>query len=283
VAVEDRSTSVSFSLEIMGEDGGDTHVSWDWSDARTWAGLDADRPSEGARERLLRAFGASPLPSGKYPVIFPPRMGTEVLDLAASALSAEAAQKGRSFLAGRTGRTVASPLVTLIDDGRLPGGMASARFDDEGVPCRRSVLVSKGVLKGFYYDTYAAAREKRKSTGNAGRPGFKGAPSPSTTNFFMLPGRATADRLMAETPRAFVVQDILGMHTADPVSGDFSVGASGFLWEKGAVVRAVKGVTLAGTVPELLSKIDGVAGDLTWQGSTGAPTFRVSGLSIGGS
>ena len=283
VAVEDRSTSVSFSLEIMGEEGGETHVAWDWNDSLTWAALDVGTPLAGARDRLLRAFGAKSLPSGPYPVVFPPRVGVEVLSLAAAALSGEAVQKGRSFLAKKKGRAVASPLVTLVDDGRLPGGPASGRFDDEGVPARRNVLVSKGVLKGFYHDVYSAARAGCKSTGNGGRPGIKGAPGPEPTNFFMVPGRTSLKALMADTPRAFIVQDLLGMHTADPVTGDFSVGASGFLWEKGAVVQAVKGVTLAGSLPDLLNKVDAVAADLTWQGASGAPTFRVSGLSVGGS
>jgi PmbA protein len=283
VAVEDRSTSVSFSLEIMGEDGGETQVAWDWTDALTWSALDVSVPLNGARERLLRSFGAKPVPSGAYAVIFPPRVGVDVLSLAASALSAEAVQKGRSFLAGKRGRAVASPLVTLVDDGRLPSGPASGRFDDEGVPARRNLLVSKGVLKGYYYDAYTAAKEGRKSTGNAGRPGIKGPPSPEPTNFFLAAGRTPLKDLMAGTPRAFIVQDLLGMHTADPVTGDFSVGAAGLLWENGAVSRAVKGVTLAGSLPDLLRKVDAVADDLTWLGATGAPTFRVSSLSIGGS
>lgn len=282
VAVEDRSTGVSFSLEVMGEDGGETLVAWDWSESSTWAKLDMERPSAGARSRLLTAFGAKPLPSGSYPVIFEPRMGADLLGLVASALSGEAAQKGRSFLGGKRGRAVASPLVTLVDDGRLPGGLASARFDDEGVPTRKNLLVSKGVLKGFYYDTFTAAREGRKSTGSAGRPGFKGAPAPAVSNFFLAPGRTPVKKLMADTPRAFIVQELLGLHTADPISGDFSLGASGLLWEKGAVVRAVKGVTLAGTLTELLKKIDAVGDDLAWQGATGCPTFRVSALDLGG-
>lgn len=283
VAVEDHSTGVSFSLEMMGEAGGETHAAWDWSEAPTWSRLDVDRPLRGARERLLGAFGAQLLPSGVMPVLFEPRTGADILELLAAALSGEAVQKGKSFLKGRVGRPVASAAVTLVDDGRLPAAPGSTRFDDEGVPTRRSVLVSKGVLKGFYYDTASAAKAGVKSTGNAGRPGHTGAPAPDTNNFFLLPGRETAARLYARTPKAFVVQELLGMHTADPVSGDFSVGASGYLWEGGRAVRAVKGVTLAGTLTDLLKKVDSVAADLFWRGSTGCPTFRVSGLSIGGS
>jgi PmbA protein len=283
VAVEDKSTSVSFSLELMGEDGGETQVAWDWTESLTWSKLDVEGPARAARERLLTAFGAQSIPSGTYPVIFEPRMGAEVLGLVSSALSGEAVYKKRSFLARRLNKAAASPLVTLVDDGRLPGGPASARFDDEGVPSRRNVLMAKGVVKGFYYDAFTAAKAGRKSTGNAGRSGFKGAPGPSSTNFYMLPGKISLKALMAATPRAFVVRELLGMHTADPVSGDFSLGASGLLWENGKVSRAVKGVTLAGSVPDLLKKIDAVADDLAWQGATGCPTFRVSGLSVGGS
>lgn len=282
VAVEDWSTGVSFSLEMMGESNGETHAAWDWSESSTWAKLDVASPLAAARRRLLGAFGAGSLPSGVMPVLFEARTGVDILELLAGALSGEAVQKERSFLAGLIGKAVASTAVTLVDDGRLPRGLGSARYDDEGVPTRRTPLVSKGVLKAYYYDTASAAKAGAKSTGNAGRPGHAAGPAPETSNFFMAPGRLPAAKLFAQTPKAFVVQELLGMHTADPVSGDFSVGASGYLWEGGRAVRAVKGVTLAGTLTDLLKKVDAVAADLTWRGATGCPTFRVSGLSIGG-
>lgn len=283
VAAAHAAGSVSFSLEILGRSKGETQAAWDFSETRSWKDLDVDGVARRTAGQLLASFGAGPLPSGSWPVIFSPRVGVEFLDLLSDALCADAVQRGKSFFAGKVGRAVASPHVTLVDDGRLPGGLASAPHDDEGCPTRTTLLVEKGRLREFLYDSYAARKEGRSSTGNAGRPGISGPPGPDASNFYMKPGKTTAAALLKETGRAFIVQDVMGMHTADPVSGDFSVGASGYLLEKGRVAKAVKGVTLAGNLLDLLKKVDGVADDLTWYGSTGAPTFRVAGLSIGGS
>jgi PmbA protein len=273
--------SVSFSVELMGESRRDVQVSWDSAEKRRWKDLDLDRVAGSARDRLLSAFGARPLSSGTWPVIFEPRVGVDLLELLSDAFRADEVKHGKSFLAGKKGKAVASPLVTLVDDGRLPEGLASSLRDGEGCPRQTTVVMREGVLQDYLYDSYTAAKEGRESTGNAGR-GLHGPPSPDSTNFYMAAGRLSAEKLRAETPRAFQVQDVLGMHTADAVSGDFSVGASGLLIEGGRAARSVKGVTLAGNVLDLLAKVDAVADDLAWHGATGAPTFRVSGLSIGG-
>lgn len=199
------------------------------------------------------------------------------------AVTGDAVAKGRSFLAGPLGRRVGSDHVALVDDGRRPGAVASSLWDDEGVPTGRTAVVDRGVLRSWLHDSASAARAGAVSTGNAVRDGWSSAPSPGPSNFFLAPGRGAARALLSATPRAFIVRDLIGLHTADAVSGDFSVGASGVLWEGGRVRRAVKGVTLAGNLLGLLKKIDAVASDLSWQGAFGSPTFRVSGLSIGGS
>jgi PmbA protein len=283
VAAARRFGSASYSVELMAESRGETQVAWDYSETRRWADLRPEDVLDRAREAALASFGARPVPSGRWTVLFRPRVGVELLELLAEALGADSAQRSRSFFAGRRGRRVASPAVTLVDDARLPGGLASAERDDEGCPTRRVALVEGGVLKDFLYDAYTARREGRPSGGNAGRPGVSGPPSPDSSNFFLAPGAVPAADLLAGTPRGYCVEEVLGMHTADPVSGDFSVGTSGRLVERGRVVRAVKGVTLAGNLLDLLGRVDAVADDLTWYGSFGSPSFRAAGLSVGGS
>jgi PmbA protein len=283
VAVKKSSGAASLDIELMGEVKGDVQVAWSYAVSRAWKDLRTDLVFDGAKRRLLEAFGAQPLPSGTMPVVFDPWVGAEFLDTLSAALGADAVQRGKSLFAGKLGQELASPLVTLIDDGRFPGGMATDPYDDEGFPTQTTVLVENGVLKEFLYDSYTAAREGRASTGNAVRGGIAGPPMCDASNFYMAPGRLPPEKLIAETSKAFWVHEVLGMHTADAVSGDFSVGASGLLIEKGKVARAVKGVTLAGNFLDLLKNVDAVANDLTWYGSTGSPTFRVSALSIGGS
>lgn len=283
VAFEEPFGSVSFSLELLGESGKESQSAWGSTSGARWKDLAVDETLRDVRTRLLDSFGAGPLASGEAPVIFSPRVGVEFLELLSQGVLADAVQKGRSCLAGRRGKKVGSPLVSIVDDGRRPGGLDSARWDDEGTPQQRTEVVRGGVLRSFLYDVESAARDHTRSTGNARRDGAAGLPSPSPTNFFLEPGRVSLSALLKDTPRAFWVRDVIGMHTADAVSGDFSVGAAGVLWKNGKIRRAVKSVTLAGNLLSLLDRVDAVANDLTWLGSWGAPTFRVKGLSIGGS
>jgi len=282
VAVREPYGDASFSAEVLGEWKKDVQVGWDWSASRSRQSLDVERVLAGACGQAVGAFGAKALFSGTWPVVFHPKAGVEFLELLSDALGADAVQHGRSFFVGRRGKRVGSSAVTLVDDGRYPGGLATARFDDEGCPTRETATVSGGVLREFLYDHYTARKENRLSTGNGNRSGVDGPPSPSASNFYLKPGGVPAAELMRDTARAFVVEDVIGMHMADGVSGDFSVGAGGFLWRNGRRVHAVRGATLAGNLLEMLNGVDAVADDLTWYGAVGAPTFRVKGLSVGG-
>jgi PmbA protein len=283
LSVAEPWSAVSFSAEILGASGKETETAWGSTEKRLWADLDPRAVVEDVRGRLLTSFGARTIRSGSWPVIFSPRVGVDVVELLSQAVLADAAQKGRSFLSNCLGKSVGSRAVSILDDGLFSGGIATGRWDDEGVPKQRTVVVEGGILRSYLHDSVTARRGQVSSTGNASRPGRESPPSPGATNFYLAPGSCSKEALYQSTPRAFVVRDVIGMHTADPVSGDFSVGASGVLWEKGKILRAVRGVTLAGNLVDLFNRVDGVADDLVWQGTFGAPTFRVKGLSIGGS
>jgi len=277
------SEAVSFSAEVLGESGKEVQVAWDFQEARSWKNVHMDRVLQKAKTRLLDSFGGRKLRSGKWQVFFDPRVAVDLLDMLATGLCADNVQHKRSLFRGKRHQKVASSLVSFVDDGLYPDGLATGPYDDEGMPSQTTTLVHKGILKDYLYDTHTAAREQRLSTGNAGRPGLGGAPSPGASNFYMVPGNQSREDLFRDTAEGFWIQDVMGMHTADPVSGDFSVGASGVLLKKGKPIHAVQGVTLAGNLLNLLKNVDGVANDLTWYGALGAPTFRVSGLSVGGS
>ena len=283
IAVAEPWSAVSFSAEILGASGKETETCWGSTEKRQWADLNPESVVDDARARLLTAFGAKPLRSGTWPVIFTPRVGVDLVELFSQTVLADAVQKGRSCVAERMAKKVASPLVTFVDDGTLAGGISSGQWDDEGVPKQRTVVVAGGILRSFLHDAVTAGRAKGVSTGNASRSGRESPPSPGVSNFYLTPGPGSCESLYRSTPRAFVVRDVIGMHTADPVSGDFSVGASGFLFENGIPGRAVRGVTLSGNLLDLFARVDAVANDLTWQGFFGSPTFRVKELSVGGS
>ena len=236
-----------------------------------------------SKYKFLRAsslLGARRAKAGKRAVLFEPWVAGEFLELLAELLSADEVQGGRSLLAGKLGRSVASPLVTLRDDPRRPGGLGSCLFDDEGVPTRDKAMISAGVLSGFFYDAFTAAREGLASNGCAYRDTYAGLPGPGASNLYLAPGAMTRDALIADTKSGLLVAEVLGMHMVDPVSGAFSVGVSGLSIEKGRVAGPVKGAMISGSLLDLLSRVDGVASDLTFQGSLGAPTFRISSLDV---
>ena len=184
-------------------------------------------------------------------------------------------QKGRSSLAGRIGEEVAEESFNMTDDGLFPGGMATSSFDGEGVSSQRTPLVENGVLKGFLYDSYAAGKETppTESTGNADRPGYAGIPRIGTTN--LIASSKKPQDVLAETERGYLVTGVIGAHTANPVSGDFSVEARNvFAVEDGAPLKPIRSLMLAGNVFELLKSIE-VGTDARMVGSVVVPTVKV--------
>lgn len=282
MAMAEPWNAVSFSAELLGAHGAETETAWGSVSATDWARLTPDKVVEDVRARLLSSFGARPLPSGKWTILVSPRAGADLMELFSQAVLADAVEKGRSFLARRLGKKVGGSLVNIVDDGCLPHGLATRGWDDEGVPQQRTPVVVEGRLRSFLHDTASARRARARSTGNASRPGRDGPPSPGPTNFYLQPGTWTDDALYQDTDKAFEVRDVIGLHTADPVSGEFSVGAAGLLWEKGKVRRAVRGVTLSGNLSDLLAGVDAVSNAVVWQGAFGSPLFRVKELSVGG-
>ena len=276
----ERGGSASVSLVVAAEDGAEVQLGEGYRAERRASALDFAAAGREAGLRASSLLGARRVKAGKRSVLFEPWIGVEFLELLAGLLSADEVQGGRSLLAGKLGKAVASPLVDLRDEPRRPGGLGSCRFDDEGVPTRDKTMVEAGVLRGYFYDAFSAGREGLASNGCAYRESYAALPGPGASNFFLAPGPQTREALIAGTKSGLLVAEVLGMHMVDPVSGSFSVGVSGLSIEKGRVARPVKGAMISGNLLDLLSRVDGVAGDLTFQGSLGAPTFRVSSLDV---
>ncbi|MCR4442215.1 MAG: TldD/PmbA family protein [Peptococcaceae bacterium] len=235
-----------------------------------------------AGEKAVRLLGAKTIPSGRIPVVLDPYTASSFLGVLQAAFSAEAVLKGKSFLQGLEGRMVASPLVTIVDDGTMAGRLGSAPFDGEGVPTARTVLVREGELSGFLHNSYTAKRFGVEPTGNSTRVSYKNTPEVGITNFYLKEGNLSAEELVKDLSRGLYVTDILGMHTANPVSGDFSLGAAGFLIEGGECTVPVKGVAIAGNLKEMLLDIDGVANDIRFFIGKGAPSVRLRSLNVSG-
>jgi PmbA protein len=244
---------------------------------------------EAAREAALRSsrlLGASKPGTERLPVVLDPWAAASFLGVLSRALSAEEVQKGRSLLAGLIGQAVASEEVTLVDDGRLPEGPASSPFDDEGVPSGSTRLIEGGNLLGFLHNTTTARREGGTSSGNASRPSYRGVPGVSPSNLFLEPGTDAPEAILARAGRAVYVQDVTGVHSgANPVSGEFSVGATGLRVEGGTMSEPLREMTIASTLPEVLRAVQDVGSDLRFfpgAGAIGTPTVLVGEMTVGG-
>src|SRR5947209_3149102 len=197
--------------------------------------------------------------------------------------SADNVLKGRSLFAGKVGQGVANEKVTIVDDARRPQGLRSAPFDGEGVATTTRTLVEAGVLRGYLTSLKTARKMKVEPTGNARRGGY-GSPSRiGPSNYFMAAGTDDAVALTNALDRALAITSLHTCHTIDPVSGEFSLGATGNYLERGARAFPVQGITIAGNLTQLLGAIVAVGTDLVFGPSgLGSPTLVISELSIGG-
>jgi PmbA protein len=280
-----RTDTWCYSVAIA-EEGDDTEVGFEFAIGRSLEDLDLDEVAKRAAGRAAEVLGADKIPSARMPVIFDPYTSGQFLGVVAAALTGEAVQKGRSLFAGKIGEEVAATSLTLIDDGRIEGAPGSAPWDAEGTPTQRTEVIESGVLTSFLYDLTSARREGRASTGNASRAGFKSPPGPSATNLAFDTTGESPDALLKRAGRALLVLNFHGVHSgANPVSGDFSVGATGLLIENGVPVRPVKEVTIAAPMLEILARIEAVADDRRWLpfgGSFGGATTLVSEMTVAG-
>jgi PmbA protein len=263
---------------------GETQTGFSYRIGRELGELDWEAVSDEAVERATAMLGATKPSSGKVPIVLDPFAGSSFLGVLAGALSAEAVQKGRSLFAELAGEKVGSDAFTLVDDGRELAGPAAAPFDDEGVPTRRTELVTAGVLNGFLHDTYTALRGGTSSTGNASRGGYRTSPSVGTTNFSVAPGTSSPAELLARAEGGVLINDVSGVHSgANPISGHFSVGATGWRigggGERGEPLREM---TIASTIPEMLAGVVAVGDDLRFFSSVGVSTLLIGEMTVAG-
>ncbi len=281
-----KATDCYLYLSVIAEEKGKAQTGKAFAVGRATQALKHKETGKQAAEKAISLLGASPIDSTEAAIIFDSLAAAELISVVGMALSAEAVQKGRSLFAGKIGEKVASETITLVDDGTLKEGIASSPFDGEGVPTQRTTLIAGGILQGFLHNTYTAKKDKVNSTGNAARLSYKSPPEVLPSNLFLLPGKIKRDELLAQTKRGFYVMELQGLHSgANPITGEFSVGAVGHWIEKGIVTQAVGEVTIAGNILNMLERIDLVADDLEFipmGASFGSPTLRVQCMAISG-
>ncbi|MEM2419437.1 MAG: TldD/PmbA family protein [Candidatus Bathyarchaeia archaeon] len=197
------------------------------------------------------------------------------------AVKADCVQRNQSALQGKLGEKVASEVVTIYDDGLLDGGLRTWKFDGEGVPQQKTVVIEKGVLRSYLYDNYTAKKEGRESTGNAFRAGYLSTPRVEATNFHVVPGKKSPEELLGEIEEGLLVYSVQGAHSSNPASGEFSVVATpAWKIEKGRIAHAVKGAMLAGNVFEAMKNISVLANNERKIGQLVAPWVLVENVKV---
>ncbi|GAB4249459.1 metallopeptidase TldD-related protein [Deferrisoma sp.] len=280
-AVAWEETEVSASAEAAAEADGGARSGWASAEARCWAGLDPEAVGREAALRAAELLGGRPCPTGRFPLVLDARVAADLLDVLAPSFVGENVEKGFSVFR-ELGEAVAPAEVTLADEGLRPGGLHTQPVDDEGEPRRTTVVVDQGELAAFLHDRASGRRAGVGSTGNAvGGPG--GPPGPDVTNLVWRTGSGgDLATLLGRAGRGLLVRELLGLHTADPVTGEFSVGCAGVWFEGGEPAYPVTGGALSGTLPELLRRVAAVGSVLEAHGHLVAPAVLVEGMDLAG-
>ena len=234
-----------------------------------------------ASEKALALLDPVMIKTQKAAIIFDPDVARSLIGGIISSINGERVLQGASFLREYLNKQFASSLLTIVDDGTRKRSQGSAPFDGEGVPTIKNLLVEKGVLKSFIYNTTAAKRAGVKSTGNASRSGFTSLPGIGVHNISMEPGSNTREEIIAATSKGLLLKEVTG-YGIDPVSGNFSGGGAGLWIVNGEVIHPVKGITIAGRAFDILNAIDMRGNDIDMNRTFSAPTFMVAEMQIGG-
>lgn len=259
VELTERASIFSWSIMGMAIDGSDiSGFDFQLGGSHSVRGIDVRAAATEFAETVVNSLSPRRIESFKGEMLLTPAAANEMVqEVVSNSINSDAVQKKSSHFAGKLGRRVSSDLLTVEDNATNIEGLGASSFDREGVPHRRNVVIEKGVLKKFLYNTYTAKKDNVRSTGNAGGS-TSSPPSVSTTNFVVSPGRSSLDNLVSEMKNGIIISRFSG--NVNPVNGDFSgVVKGGRLVKNGSIQHAVKEVMVAGNVFEALRRLNGVS------------------------
>ncbi len=279
-AGEFRTTSCSLaSVPVAAEDGKMQRDYW-YDMRRKLSEMDSpEKIGVTAARRTLRKLGSRSVPTQAVPVVLEPNIARDLLGDIFNAASGESIFRKASFLVGQLGEQIANERLTVIDDGVMPRGLGSRPFDGEGLPTRRTVVISGGVLESYLLNSYTARKLGLRSTGNAGR-GLSGAPGVEAGNLYVEPGPYSPDEIIKSVKKGLLITELLGFGV-NIVTGDYSRSAGGIWIENGELTFPVQGVTIAGNLKEMLNSIEMIGNDLDFRGSVVSPTLLIGRMTIG--
>jgi PmbA protein len=254
-----RSNSCYASVSVMADDAGETQTGWAYALGKNPGEFDLAKAGVEAANKATGLLGAVKPPSKRTTVVLDPMVTAQFLGIIGSTLKGESVVKGRSLFANRLGEAVASPLITLVDDPTDSRAYTASEIDSEGLAARRNVLIKDGVLQMFVHSSYSARRAGTKSTGNAVGGGV------GCLALQLTPGTKSQAELIADIEEGVLIQSVQGLHSGvNPISGDFSTGASGVMIRNGKTAEPIREFTIASTLQRMLLDVLAVGNDVDW-------------------
>jgi PmbA protein len=271
----------SASLACKAEENGDAQMGYEYVFSPFLSKLDLEFCAKSGAESATELLGATKPTSMKCPAVIRNDVVSDLLDFLSGSFSGDDIEKGKSLLQGKHGEKIFSDIITILDDGLMPGGLATRPFDAEGTASRTTRVVDQGVFKSLLLDRKYAKRFKMSPTGNSSRS-VKSPPGISTTNFYLQPGKKSLSELIRDVGDGIMIKNLMGVHTANSVTGNFSLGASGILIQDGKLTKPVKGFAVAGNILSLFREVQALGSDLRFFGSVGAPSLFIPELAVSG-
>jgi len=273
-------SSYGLSCSVLAGTGTAMQRDYEYSSARHYTDLTSpDEIGQVAAYRAVSRLNPRKMKTAQVPVVFSPRVSNGLLGHLAGAISGVSVARGTSFLKGHLNKQLFAKGIAIVDDPHRQRGLRSKPFDGEGVANKAMQIIEDGVLTTWLLDCASARQLGLRSTGHASR-GVGSSPSPSSTNLFMGPGKLSPTELIADIKQGMLVTELIGMGV-NPVTGDYSRGASGFWIENGQITHPVSEITIAGNLITMFAEIT-PANDLEFRYGVDAPTIRIEGMTVAG-
>ena len=282
IASFDHGTIIECSLATIGHEGGEvTPVCFEFNAERNY-NIDPEWVGREAARLAVSALKAKRVETKNTNVIFTQFALQQLLYFTLiNAVKADYVQRNQSAFKGKIGEKVASEIVTIYDDGLFNGGLRTWKFDGEGVPQQKTLIIERGVLRNFIYDNYTAKKEGKESTGNASRAGYLSTPNVEATNFHLMAGNKSPKELISEADEGLLVYYLQGAHSSNPASGEFSVVATpAWKIKNGEIAYATKGAMLAGNIFQVSKNISALADNERKIGQLVAPWVLVENVKV---
>jgi PmbA protein len=273
-------TSIAASLMVTVRQDSDVQSGYDFDFSHALSGFDVVNVGRSAVSRAAQMLGARHLKTMKIPVLFDRDTTSEILGFISDAFLGENIIKGKSALKDKLGKKCFSGCIKLSDNPLDARAGDNCPFDGEGVPSQDTILINDGVVVAFLYDTYWATLAGKKSTGSSVRGGYRSWPTLSTRHLCLEPGMMPISKQLEDLPLVLRVTDIMGMHTANPITGELSVGINGVLLERGGLAYPVREAALSGNIYEMFSRVVAVDNDPRGFGHVLCPSILLDSIDI---